>query len=146
MIQNIKLGVHHKVLPLIYDNSLSYYEQVCKLTDKMNEIIQSENDYSSKFTEMVKTLNEFEQEVAKIGENVTDLMRGKYIENYITALSMWIDNNLQEVVGRIAKFVQFGITKDGYFYADIPENWSFLKFDTVVDENDSNYGCLVVKY
>lgn len=28
-----------KVLPLSYDDSLSYYEQVCKLTNKMNEII-----------------------------------------------------------------------------------------------------------
>lgn len=28
-----------KIIPLAYDDSLSYYEQVCKLTTKMNEII-----------------------------------------------------------------------------------------------------------
>lgn len=28
-----------KILPIAYDDSLSYYEQVCKLTTKMNEII-----------------------------------------------------------------------------------------------------------
>ncbi len=28
-----------KILPLSYDDSLSYYEQVCKLTGKVNEII-----------------------------------------------------------------------------------------------------------
>ena len=28
-----------KILPLTYDDSLSYYEQVCKLTSKMNEIV-----------------------------------------------------------------------------------------------------------
>lgn len=28
-----------KILPLTYDDSLSYYEQVCKLTTKMNEIV-----------------------------------------------------------------------------------------------------------
>lgn len=28
-----------KILPITYDDSLSYYEQVCKLTTKMNEII-----------------------------------------------------------------------------------------------------------
>lgn len=28
-----------KILPLSYDDSLSYYEQVCKLTVKVNEII-----------------------------------------------------------------------------------------------------------
>lgn len=28
-----------KILPLTYDDSLSYYEQLCKLTTKMNEIV-----------------------------------------------------------------------------------------------------------
>lgn len=28
------------VLPLTYDNSLSYYEQLCKITHKINEVIQ----------------------------------------------------------------------------------------------------------
>lgn len=27
-----------KVLPLVYDNSLSYYEVLCKLTNKINEL------------------------------------------------------------------------------------------------------------
>lgn len=33
-----------KVLPLSYDDSLSYYEVLCKLTGKMNEIITVMND------------------------------------------------------------------------------------------------------
>ena len=28
-----------KVLPLVYDDSLSYYEQICKLTNTINDII-----------------------------------------------------------------------------------------------------------
>ena len=35
-------GINHKchsVLPLIYDESLSYYEIICKLVKKMNEVI-----------------------------------------------------------------------------------------------------------
>lgn len=28
-----------KILPLTYDDSLSYYEQICKLATKMNEIV-----------------------------------------------------------------------------------------------------------
>jgi hypothetical protein len=28
-----------KILPVSYDDSLSYYEQLCKLTNKMNEIV-----------------------------------------------------------------------------------------------------------
>lgn len=29
-----------KILPVSYDDSLSYYEQICKLTNKMNEIVE----------------------------------------------------------------------------------------------------------
>ena len=34
-----------KILPLTYDDSLSYYEAICKLTSKMNEIIANINDH-----------------------------------------------------------------------------------------------------
>ena len=33
-----------KVLPTAYDDSLSYYENICKLTGKMNEIIEDINN------------------------------------------------------------------------------------------------------
>ena len=33
-----------KILPLVYDDSLSYYEVLCKLTAKMNEIINAINN------------------------------------------------------------------------------------------------------
>lgn len=33
-----------KVLPTSYDDSLSYYENLCKLTEKMNEIIDAINN------------------------------------------------------------------------------------------------------
>lgn len=34
----------NKVLPVVYEDSLSYYEVLCKLTAKMNEIIESLNN------------------------------------------------------------------------------------------------------
>lgn len=39
MVNKIKMAFCQKVLPLVYDESLSYYEVLCKLTDKMNEVI-----------------------------------------------------------------------------------------------------------
>lgn len=32
-----------KILPLAYDNSLSYYEQICKLTKTINELVSLVN-------------------------------------------------------------------------------------------------------
>lgn len=42
-----------KVLPLTYDNSLSYYEQLCKVTFKVNEVIQLING------DITKSLQEY---------------------------------------------------------------------------------------
>lgn len=33
-----------KVIPLAFDESMSYYEQLCKLTSKMNELINFANN------------------------------------------------------------------------------------------------------
>lgn len=33
-----------KVLPLVYDDSLSYYEQVCKVVSKLNEVVELVNN------------------------------------------------------------------------------------------------------
>lgn len=33
-----------KVLPLVYDDSLSYYELLCKVTNKINELIENNNE------------------------------------------------------------------------------------------------------
>lgn len=39
-----------KVLPLVYDDSLSYYEVLCKVSAKMNEVIDTVNDFGGQIT------------------------------------------------------------------------------------------------
>ena len=41
-----------KVLPTVYDESLSYYELLCKLTSKINEVIESSNKNGEAITEL----------------------------------------------------------------------------------------------
>lgn len=43
MIGKVKHPYMFKVLPLVYDNSLSYYEVINKLINKQNEIIEAIN-------------------------------------------------------------------------------------------------------
>lgn len=43
-----------KVLPLVYDNSLSYYEVICKLTTKLNEIIENVNELPEYIQQTIK--------------------------------------------------------------------------------------------
>lgn len=59
-----------KVLPLVYDDSLSYYELLAKVVYKLNEVIENENqlpDYIRKIIE--------EQEVGKILSGLLDELR-----------------------------------------------------------------------
>ena len=43
-MKNCERPYCQKVLPLAYDDSLSYYEVVCKLTSKVNEVIAMIDD------------------------------------------------------------------------------------------------------
>lgn len=43
MIDKLKYWCH-KILPLVFDDSLSYYEVLCKTSAKLNEVIDSTND------------------------------------------------------------------------------------------------------
>lgn len=52
MIKPINKPYCHKILPLVYDDSLSYYEVLCKLINKINEIInQDEKEIGDIITE-----------------------------------------------------------------------------------------------
>lgn len=38
-----------KILPLTYDDSLSYYETLCKISEKLNEVIDQVNSYRNEY-------------------------------------------------------------------------------------------------
>ena len=45
------------VLPLVYDQSLSYYEVLCKLQAKLNEVIKTQNDLQEAFQNLLNWVN-----------------------------------------------------------------------------------------
>lgn len=53
----------HKVLPLVYDDSLSYYEVLCKVSAKLNEVIEIVNGLDEQINEaIVQYVNEVLEE------------------------------------------------------------------------------------
>ena len=116
-----------KVLPLVYDNSLSYYEVLCKAIKYINELIDSDK-------EIIEDVEALKAEMADVE---------KWINKF--------DNNAEELFRKLmAEFIPttviFGLTNDGYFCAYIPPSWSSVEFDTVSDFDDPLYGHLVLKY
>lgn len=120
-----------KVLPLVYDNSLSYYEVLCKVVKYINDLIDSDKE---------------------IIEDVEQL------QSEMTVVQKWIDNFddnaeaiLTEIIEKyIATMVMFGITDDGYFVAYIPDSWSQIQFATtgldITVPLQPEYGHLVLCY
>lgn len=135
-----------KVLPLVYDESLSYYEVLCKLVEYINTIIQNQDYFNEQLKEYGLSIEQLKADVNLIKEELEKVKNGDYVSLYIDSIINWIDKNLQELVARIVKYVSFGLTKNGYFVAYIPPTWEFLQFDTIVDVNSELYGHLVLQW
>lgn len=127
-----------KVLPAVYDNSLSYYELLAKIQAKLNETIIN-----------IDNLNEWQeaqdQVMAELNQMVEDFIAGGYKQDFDQFAREWLDANIQQALTDAAHMVFFGLTLDGYFCAYIPRDWSFV-FDTILDYTDNDYGSLVIKY
>lgn len=114
-----------KVLPLVYDNSLSYYEVLCKVVDYINKIIGDENS-------VIQELNELKAELAIIQE---------WIDNFDTSYAEQI------IKDSLAHMIWVGINDNGYIVYYIPEGWEDIIFNTTgLDINlpDYEYGRLVL--
>ena len=70
-----------KILPLVYDDSLSYYEAVCKVVAKLNEVVKATNDIpdyiASLITEdglkdiLASLLSNLEEQIAQANEGLS---------------------------------------------------------------------------
>nr|DAR57832.1 MAG TPA: nuclear pore complex protein [Caudoviricetes sp.] len=126
------------VLPLVYDDSLSYYEILCKLTDYLNKVIDNQNDISEYLKQLDTDVETMKQDITYLKSEIEKVKNGDYVSLYLDSIIKWIDENLQELVGRIVKYVFFVIDDDGYFNALIPYAWQFIQFDTGFDSSNKN--------
>ena len=67
-ISKIKLYCQ-KILPLVYDDTLSYYEVLCKVTEKLNNVIDNENKISGYWNDFI---NKFETNLYETVKNIVD--------------------------------------------------------------------------
>ena len=98
----------YKVLPLVYDDSLSYYELLCKVVSKLNELIEK---YAS-----------FDDVVAEIQTAIDALQ--KQIDEFDTT---YIEKLIKD---KLANMIYVWISDAGYFIYYIPESWKDVSFNT----------------
>ena len=53
-----------KVLPLVYDDSLSYYEILCKVVDYINNMIENQKEFSNELNELKSELRVVQKWIA----------------------------------------------------------------------------------
>lgn len=116
-----------KILPLVYDDSLSYYEVLCKVVDYINKLIDDENSIITQIEELKKEL-----EIVQ-----------KWIADYDTSFAEKI------IKEYLATMIFIEITDSGYFMYYVPEHWSDITFETTgldVEIPNTDYGRLVLIY
>lgn len=118
----------YKVLPLVYDDSLSYYEILCKVVKYINNLIDQDKIIGNE-------LNDLKKELDAVNKWIDDFDTS-YIEKIVTQyLSTMI-------------FVE--ISNSGYIIYNIPENWESITFNTtgldITLDLQPEYGHLVLSY
>lgn len=116
----------YKVLPLVYDNSLSYYEVLCKAVDYINELIEQDKIFGDELTKL-------REDLATVQE---------WIDNYDTT---YVRNLVEKF---ISNMIYVDISDSGYIIYHVPESWNDIKFYTtgldITVPTENEYGHLVL--
>ena len=73
----------HKILPLVYDESLSYYEVLCKVAKSVNETIDAVNNLNDNVSDVNSRVNQLTDEVNAIANEINNFeaeINGKFDE------------------------------------------------------------------
>ena len=152
MINHLKFWCQ-QVLPLVYDDSLSFYELLCKIVDKLNEVITSNNSLNEAWQNFI---NKFDINLSKTVEEiltkwVDDGTFDKIIEGYInnSPKSYVGENNIKKVIGTIhgavsgkQYWLQGGCYINGLYVACLIEPNS-SNDNVIINVYDSSNGSLL---
>lgn len=93
----------YKVIPLVYDESLSYYEQLCKILKSLNESIEAINDLNTAVSDLsglAAQVAQLQNDIVSFETNVNNMLAqmNKTLEDYDTRFNEYDDrfNNLEE--------------------------------------------------
>lgn len=110
-VDKFSLGCTAKVLPLVYDDSISYYEEVCRLVKKINELVDALNNISIDIleeansytdTQIANARSEFDAKVKEIEELERRLAEQYYdFTNAVNARIQFISNEVNRIDNKI---------------------------------------------
>lgn len=116
-----------KVLPLVYEDSLSYYEVLGKVVKYINDLVEQDKIFSDELDELKKEL---------------------------ASVQNWIDNfdtkEIKTLVEQcVATMIFIEINDNGYIVYNMPDSWKDIQFNTTgldISIPGYDYGHLVLSY
>lgn len=132
-------GYVNKVLPTVYDDSLSYYEVLAKVMEKINEIINLDNAQNEIINNIPEDVSEFAEDLAQFKSTMT-----QQFNDFKTEINADFDAFEAEVNAKIAadSTPTQGSTKlvtSGGVYASLQDIINSLVKDARPTEDSTNY-------
>lgn len=140
-----------QILPTIFDESMSYYEVLCKVIKILNNSLEDINILKEEIENTNSALDEFKERVESQFEEFKEGVESQF-EELINGT--WIQGTIPYLKELLKQYIPvaifFEINNDGYFVANIPETWDEIQFNTTgydyPEINGVGYGHLVMSY
>ena len=129
-------------IPKFYLDVYSQEERIKAICMEICKIIAYAEATGAQVNANTEDIEKLATELANIKEDFADEFEDYFKER----IAEWLDAHIYEVLDKAVRFVQFGLSQDGYFQAYIPENWDFLQFDTGMVYGRDDYGHLIIRY
>ncbi len=128
-------------IPKLYWNVKSQEQRILNLFKLLDKLVC----YIDTVGEQVNLNYE---EIQKIKEDLEDILDpdGEFWTLFDKRAYEWIAENMEALMSEACKQLFFGLTKDGYFCAYIPESWREIVFDTGSVYGRSDYGRLILRF
>ena len=135
-----------KLLPLDLSGDLTDYEFLLKLCQQINDLLTATTELAGQVKINTEAIEALQTDVNNILTELEKVKNGDYVSLYLDSIINYIDSNLKGLVGRVVKYIIFGLSQDGHFVAMIPSTWDFIHFNTVMDYSSPQYGHLILQW
>lgn len=103
----------HKVLPLVYDDALSYYEVLCKVSQKLNEVIEAQEGFADGLEQSLQAqidalARQWDAQIRKLITDFQTQVTGQinanqaWVEQQVATMRVYVENQLKVLFRLIA--------------------------------------------
>lgn len=128
-----------QTIPKMYYDAYSQEQRLHTICKQLHKVI-CYADY------LGKKVNITHDDVEKLLSDFEKFKQTGFLDYYEKQLEAWINANMSGIIEKAVKMVFFGLSLDPYgrFVAYIPDSWSDIRFDTVMDPDSEYYGRLIL--